>query len=69
MNFYEAGSKGPYAYAKPIGVLPKLFWVIGVGSITYAVVDRYILNQDEKLRWRRAVMARVSTWDGKMFCG
>ena len=59
MNFYEPGSKGAYVYARPIGILPKIFWVIGVGSIGYAVADRYIVDQDEKLRWRRAVMARV----------
>lgn len=58
MNFYEPGNS-MYKYAKPTGILPKIFWVIGVGSISYAIADRYIVGQEEKTRWRRMVAARV----------
>jgi hypothetical protein len=59
MNFYEPSNK-MYTYAKPIGILPKIFWAVTIGTVGYAIADRYIVGQEEKTKWRRAVMARVS---------
>jgi hypothetical protein len=59
MNFYEPSNK-MYTYAKPIGILPKIFWAVTIGTVGYAITDRYVVGQEEKTKWRRAVMARVS---------
>ncbi|KAG7528097.1 hypothetical protein FFLO_06411 [Filobasidium floriforme] len=62
MNFYEPSNK-MYTYAKPIGILPKIFWAVTIGTVGYAIADRYVVGQEEKTKWRRAVMARVSAVD------
>jgi hypothetical protein len=60
MNFYEPSNK-MYTYAKPIGILPKIFWAVTIGTVGYAIADRYVVGQEEKTKWRQAVIARVSS--------
>jgi hypothetical protein len=48
MNFYEPSNK-MYTYAKPIGILPKIFWAVTIGTVGYAIADRYVVGQDELL--------------------
>jgi hypothetical protein len=48
-----------YAHARPIGLLPKLFWVIGTGTIAYAMTDRYIISHEGRPKWNQVIAERV----------
>lgn len=56
MNFFESKMQ----YAKPIGILPKIMWAVTIGTVSYAMMDRYVVKHDGRTQWHRVMANGVS---------
>lgn len=50
-----------YAHMRPIGLLPRVFWALGAGTIAYAMTDRYLIRREGRRPWNETIRGLVSS--------